>query len=101
MALVVRYLGVFGITLAVLAFFAAMDPAKNKKIIYGVAVYFFIRAFDRIVFYQAMQPFHVGLMPAWGRIIVILAFGVGFILLSRGLKGAKKELPAADETPAA
>lgn len=88
-ALLVRYLGVFGITLAVLAAFAALDPVKNRKIVVGVIVYFLVRAFDRVVFYRAMQEFHVGLLPAWGRVIVILAFAVAFIVLSRKLKSAE------------
>ena len=87
-ALLVRYLGVFGITLAVLAACAALDPVRNRKIVLGIVVYFLVRAFDRIVFYKSMHPFHVGVMPAWGRIIVILAFAVAFIVLSRRLKSA-------------
>lgn len=85
-ALLVRYLGVFGITLGVLAALAACDPVKNRCIVTGMAVYFLVRAFDRVVFYKGMQPFHVGYMPAWGRIIVILAFATAFIVLGRKLK---------------
>ena len=34
-SLLVRYLGVFGITLAVLAAYAALDPVANRKIVVG------------------------------------------------------------------
>jgi hypothetical protein len=81
MELVVRYLGVFGITLGVLAALAALDPVGNRKIIWGLIVYFAIRALDRIVFYGAMQEFHEGPVPAWARIVVILAFAVAFLVL--------------------
>jgi hypothetical protein len=90
MELVVRYLGVFGITVGVLAAFAALDPVGNRKIIYGLVVYFLVRAIDRIVFYKAMQEFHVGPVPAWARIIIILAFAMAFVVLARR-QGADEE----------
>jgi hypothetical protein len=89
-SLLVRYLGVFGITLGVLAACAALDPVGNRKIVLGLIVYFLVRAGDRIVFYAAMQPFQVGLMPAWGRIIVILGFAAAFIVLGRSLCGRSR-----------
>ena len=87
-ALLVRYLGVFGITLGVLAACAALDPVWNRKIVSGLVVYFAVRAIDRIVFYKDMQPFHVGLAPQWLRIIVIVAFACAFVVLGRTLKSA-------------
>jgi len=75
--LLIRYLGVFGITFGVLMAFAAIDPEKNKKIIYGGIVYFLVRALDRIVFWKLMEEFSVGFFPNWGRIIIILIMAGG------------------------
>jgi hypothetical protein len=72
--LLVRYLGAFGIAFGVLAALAALDPVRNKAFIYGAVVYFFVRAFDRIVFAELLAQHHVGPAPNWWRIVVIVAF---------------------------
>ena len=72
--LLVRYLGAFGIAFGVLAALAALDPVRNKAIIYGAVVYFVVRAFDRIAFTSLLAQYHVGLAPNWWRIVVIVAF---------------------------
>ena len=78
--ILVRYIGAFCLTLGVLMAFAAMDPVKNKMIIYGGIVYFAIRAFDRIAFWSVMQEHTVGLAPNWFRIIMILIMGLGLFI---------------------
>lgn len=77
----VRYLGAFALTLGLLMVFAAFDPVKNKKIIYGGIAYFFIRAFDRIVFWKAIDECGAGPLPNWGRIAFILFFGIALFIL--------------------
>jgi len=77
--LLVRYLGAFGIALGVLAALAALNPVRNQAIIYGLVVYFFMRAFDRIVFASLLAQHHVGPMPNGGRAVVIVAFAAALL----------------------
>ncbi len=79
--LLVRYLGAFGITLAVLAALAALDPVKNRAIIVGAVVYFLARAFDRVMFAALLEQHRAGPVPNWFRIVVILAFAVALLWL--------------------
>ena len=78
--ILVRYIGVFCITFGILMAFAAIDPVKNKKIIYGGVVYFVIRAFDRIVFWKLIQEYSMGPGPNWFRILMILIMGLGLFI---------------------
>ena len=78
--LLVRYLGAFGISFGVMTALAAIDPEKNTKIIYGAIVYFLVRAFDRVAFWSLLQEHHVGPVPAWCRIVAILAFAIGLFI---------------------
>jgi hypothetical protein len=74
-----RYLGAFGISFGVLAAFAAIEPQKNRKIIYGLVVYFLVRAFDRIAFWGLLEEYSVGPAPNWFRIVMILVMGLGLL----------------------
>jgi hypothetical protein len=80
---IVRYLGAFGITVGVLAALAALDPARNKAIVWGLIVYCLVRVFDRIMFWSLLQQFHVGPLPAWMRIAGILVFASALFFFSR------------------
>ncbi len=77
--LLVRYLGAFGIAFGVLAAMAALDPVRNKAIIYGAVVYFVARAFDRIAFASLLAEHHVGPAPNWFRIVVIVGFAAALL----------------------
>ena len=79
--LLIRYLGVFGITFGILMAFAALNPEKNKSIIYGGIIYFAVRALDRILFWKLLQEYSIGPLPNWGRIIVILIMGLALFIL--------------------
>ncbi len=79
-SLLVRYLGAFGIAFGVMAVLAALAPEKHKGFIYGAVIYFVVRAFDRIAFAGLLSEYSVGLMPNWGRIIVILLFAAGLLV---------------------
>jgi hypothetical protein len=50
-----RFIGAFAITFGVLMGFAAVNPGKNKAIIYGGIVFFAVRAFDRIIFANVLR----------------------------------------------
>ena len=78
--LLVRYLGAFAISFALMTAFAALDPVRNTKIIYGAVVYFLVRAFDRIVFWQLLQQHSAGFVPDWFRIAMILVMGLGLLI---------------------
>ncbi|NQU24640.1 MAG: hypothetical protein HQ567_25440 [Candidatus Nealsonbacteria bacterium] len=77
--LLVRYLGAFAISFGLMTAFAALDPQRNTKIIYGAVAYFLIRAFDRIVFWKLLQEHSTGPVPDWFRIVMILVFGLGLL----------------------
>ncbi|MFA5335383.1 MAG: hypothetical protein WC324_00520 [Candidatus Omnitrophota bacterium] len=77
----VRYLGAFAVTFGLLMVFAALDPAKNRKIVYGGIAYFLIRAFDRVVFWKVISECSAGPLPNWGRIALILFFGIALFVL--------------------
>ena len=79
--ILVRYLGTFGITFAVLMAFAAIDPVKNKKIIYGGIVYFCIRALHRILFWKLYVEFSTGPADPWIRLALIGWFAVVLMVL--------------------
>lgn len=90
--LLVRYLGAFGISFGLMTAFAALDPVRNTKIIYGAVVYFLIRAFDRIVFWHLLQEHSAGPVPNWFRIVMILVMGLGlFIFMPRTGKTLLRE----------
>ena len=78
--LLVRYLGAFGISFGLMTAFAALDPVRNTKIIYGAVVYFLVRAFDRIVFWDLLQEHSAGPVPDWFRIVMILVMGLGLLI---------------------
>lgn len=50
-----RFIGAFAIAFGVSMGFAAVNPVKNKAIIYGGIVFFAVRAFDRIVFANVLR----------------------------------------------
>jgi hypothetical protein len=77
--LLVRYLGAFGIAFGVLAALAALQPARNRAIIYGAVVYFAVRAIDRILFASLLAHYHVGPVPNSVRIVVIVALAAGLL----------------------
>ncbi len=81
-AIVVRYAAALCLAVAVLAGLAARDPARNQNIIIGLAVYFGVRAFDRVVFYDLLDQHRAGGVPGWVRILMILLFGGGILVLS-------------------
>jgi hypothetical protein len=78
--LLVRYLGAFAISFGLMMAFAALDPVKNTKIIYGAIVYFLVRAFDRVVFWDLLQEHSAGPVPDWFRIVMILVMGLGLLI---------------------
>ncbi len=78
--LLVRYLGAFAISFGVMVAFAALDPAKNTKIIYGAVIYFLVRAFDRIAFWGLLEEHSAGPAPQWFRIVMILVMGLGLLI---------------------
>jgi hypothetical protein len=77
--LLVRYLGAFGLSFALLATLAALSPEGNRAILYGFVVYFAVRAFSRIAFWKLLDEHTVGLAPNWFRIIIILAFATSLL----------------------
>ncbi len=79
--LLVRYLGAFGMAFGVMAVLAALAPARHKGFIYGAVVYFVVRAFDRIAFAGLLTTYAVGPVPNWGRVIIILLFAIGLLVL--------------------
>ncbi|MBI5872595.1 MAG: hypothetical protein HZB36_00405 [Candidatus Omnitrophica bacterium] len=57
--------------------FAAINPVKNKAIIYGGIVFFAVRAFDRIVFANVLrEAFDV----STGRNLISLVFVIIMLL---------------------
>ena len=88
--LLVRYLGALAISFGLMAGFAAIDPERNRKIIYGAVVYFLVRAFDRIAFWKLLDEHTVGPVPNWFRIIAILAFGIALLVFMPKNPAAKE-----------
>ncbi len=81
-SIVVRYAAALCLAVAALAGLAARDPLANRNIIIGLAVYFGVRAFDRVVFYDLLDQHRAGGVPGWVRILMILFFGGGILALS-------------------
>ena len=50
-----RFIGAFCLAFGVAMGFAAINPVKNKAIIYSGIVFFAVRAFDRIVFANVLR----------------------------------------------
>lgn len=86
--LLVRYLGAFGLSFGVLAVLAALAPQKSRAILYGFVVYFLVRAFSRIGFWELLNEHTVGPAPNWARIIVILVFAASLLVLMPRERGA-------------
>ncbi len=95
--LLVRYLGAFAISFGLMTAFAALDPQRNTKIIYGAVVYFLVRAFDRIVFWKLLQEHSTGPVPDWFRIVMILVMGLGLLIFMPRTR--KTHLPHPNATP--
>lgn len=72
-----QFIGAFAIAFGVLMGFAAINPVKNKAIIYGGIVFFAVRAFDRIVFANVLrEAFDV----STGRNLISLVFVIIMLL---------------------
>jgi hypothetical protein len=78
--LLVRYLGAFGLSFALMAGLAALSPEKNRAIVYGFVVYFAVRAFSRIAYWKLLDEHTVGPAPNWARVIVILVFATSLLV---------------------
>jgi len=77
--LLVRYLGAFGVSFGVLAALAALAPEKNRAIIYGLVVYFGVRALSRVVWWDLLAQHTVGPASNGARIVIIVLFAAALL----------------------
>ena len=82
--MIIRYLGVFAITFSLMIAVVAKNPSKYRPIIYCAIGYFVIRGLQRIIFWQLMTQFSIGVFSNWIRLFFIAYFAVAlFILLPK------------------
>ena len=79
---IIKPLGVFMVALGVAAAGAAMDPLKNRVIIYSFATLFVLRAIQRLVFAQEIEEtFSIAWSRNLGNMFFFLGLAATLIIL--------------------
>lgn len=89
--LIIIHLGALAIIIAILMAFAAIDPVKNKSIIYAGIVYFAIRIIDRVVFWKLIEEHKSAAFPDWVSINWIGIFLMSIMMLGLFIFRPKNE----------
>lgn len=78
---ILQMYGAYMFAIGILAAFAAWNPLRNKAIIYGVSLLFFVRVLQRLFFFeQANEVFGISSAYYWAQTAIFLAIAVFLIL---------------------
>ena len=78
---VLQMYGAYMFTIGIMAALAAWNPLKNKAIIYGICILFFVRVLQRLFFFQeADETFGISAPYYWIQTAVFLLIALFLIL---------------------
>ena len=96
---ILKPLGAFMLVLGLLAAAAARKPQQHRAVIYGFAILFAIRAFQRLIFSQEIaEVFEISSSRNIGNMLLFFGMAIALVVLDRLVNASE---PEATTQPAA